>query len=80
MSNKNNQELLREKISAFIDSGCGFLEVMELKQFLNDLSYDSITIKEFNDVMEEFEGANGTVDFLLLSYSVNQILFYESKT
>lgn len=80
MCNRNNQEILRKKISNFIDSGCGFLEVMELKQFLSDLPYDSMTIKEFNDVMEEFEGVNGTVDFLLLSYSVNQVLFYESQT
>lgn len=52
---------------------------MELKQFLSDLPYDSMTIKEFNDVMEEFEGVNGTVDFLLLSYSVNQAFFMKVR-
>ena len=79
MYNKNNVEILREKISAFIDSS-GFLEIMELKQFLNDLPYDSITVKDFDGVMEEFEGINTTVDFLLLKYSVDQCLFYESQT
>ena len=40
----NNSKKLREKISAFIDSNGGFLEMIELKQFLNDLPYDGMTI------------------------------------
>ena len=76
----NNSKILRERISAFIDSNDGFLEMMELKQFLNDLPYDVITTQEFEDVIDEFKGKNTTVEFLLLQYSVNQILFYESQS
>ena len=76
----NNSKTLKERISAFIDSDCGFLEMMELKQFLNDLPYDGMTIQEFEQVMNEFKGKNTTVEFLLLQYLVNQILFYESQS
>lgn len=76
----NNSKILREKIFAFIDSNGGFLEMIELKQVLNDLPYDGITIQEFEEVMDEFKGKNTTVEFLLLQYSVNQNLFYESQS
>ena len=78
-SDMNYVDILKKKILAFIESNCGLVEVIDFKEFLHDLPYDAISIEEMNKVMEEFEGVNGTIDFLLLDYSVEQILFYQSK-
>lgn len=75
-----NSEILRKKLSDFIDSGGGLLEIMELKQFLDNLPYGGVTVKEIEEISGEFEGVNSTIDFLLLDYLVDQILFYESKS